>query len=204
MAYWYLTRGTGTVGLILLTLTVALGVANVRRLRTRHLPRFVLDAVHRNVALLAIVFLLIHIATTLLDGYVPIRIVDVFVPFGAAYRPVWLGLGAVAFDLMLAIVITSLLRRRFGYRVWRLTHWAAYAVWPVAVVHALGTGSDTGAGWMRLILAGCVGVMVLALAARVAPRLADRDRQGRRGSGRVARVGRRPSHGNVVTGTGHL
>ena len=80
-AYWYLTRGTGTVALILLTLSVALGVANVRRLRTEHMPRFVLDAVHRNVSLLAMAFLLIHIVTSLLDGYAPIRIVDVLIPF---------------------------------------------------------------------------------------------------------------------------
>src|SRR5579872_4365664 len=119
-AYWYLTRGTGTVALILLTLSVALGVANVRRLRTARMPRFVLDGVHRTASLLAMVFLLLHILTSLLDGYAPIRVVDVVVPFVSAYRPLWLGLGAVAFDLMAAIVITSLLRRRFGYRAWRV------------------------------------------------------------------------------------
>lgn len=165
-AYWYLTRGTGTVALILLTLSVALGVANVRRLRTERMPRFVLDAVHRNASLLAMVFLLLHIATSLLDGYAPIRIVDVVIPFVSTYRPVWLGLGAVAFDLMVAIVITSLLRRRFGYRTWRLIHWAAYASWPVALVHGLGTGSDTKAGWMLVIVGASVIVMIVAVVAR--------------------------------------
>ena len=165
-AYWYLTRGTGTVALILLTLSVALGVANVRRIRTERMPRFVLDAVHRNTSLLAMVFLLLHIATSLLDGYAPIRIVDVVVPFLSSYRPLWLGLGAVAFDLMVAVVITSLLRRRFGYRAWRLTHWAAYACWPVALLHGLGTGSDTKAGWMLVIVGGCVIVMIVAGVAR--------------------------------------
>ncbi len=165
-AYWYLTRGTGTVALILLTLSVALGVANVRRLRTARMPRFVLDGVHRTASLLAMVFLLLHILTSLLDGYAPIRVVDVVVPFVSAYRPLWLGLGAVAFDLMAAIVITSLLRRRFGYRAWRVTHWAAYASWPVALFHALGTGSDTKAGWMLAIVGGCVIVTLVAVVAR--------------------------------------
>src|SRR5579864_1757660 len=165
-AYWYLTRGTGTVALVLLTLSVALGIANVRRLRTERMPRFVLDAVHRNVSLLAMVFLGLHIVTSLLDGFAPIRIVDVFIPFISVYRPLWLGFGAVALDLMVAIVITSLLRRRFGYRTWRITHWAAYASWPVALLHGLGTGSDTKAGWMLVLVGGLVIVMIVAVVSR--------------------------------------
>jgi sulfoxide reductase heme-binding subunit YedZ len=138
------------------------------------MPRFVLDAVHRNVSLVATAFLLIHIVTSLIDGYAPIRIVDVVIPFGAAYRPLWLGFGAVAFDLMVAIVITSLLRRRFGHRAWRLTHWAAYASWPVALLHGLGTGSDAKAGWMLAIVGGCVIVMIVALVARATAGWPDR------------------------------
>jgi Ferric reductase like transmembrane component len=165
-AYWYLTRGTGTITLILLTLSVALGVANIRRIRTERVPRFVLDAVHRNVSLLAMAFLLVHIFTSLLDGFAPIRLLDVVIPFGSAYRPLWLGFGTVAFDLMVAVVITSLLRRRFGYKAWRATHWAAYASWPFALLHGLGTGSDTKAGWMLVAVGGCVIVMVVAVVAR--------------------------------------
>jgi hypothetical protein len=165
-AYWYLTRGTGTIALILLTLSVALGVANVRRLRTANVPRFVLDAVHRNVSLLAMAFLVVHIVTSLLDGFAPIRLLDVIIPFSSSYRPLWLGLGAAAFDLLVAVVITSLLRRRFGYRTWRITHWTAYACWPFALLHGLGTGSDTKAGWMLVIVGGCVIVMIVAVVAR--------------------------------------
>jgi Ferric reductase like transmembrane component len=165
-AYWYLTRGTGTVALVLLTMSVALGVANVRRLRSEHVPRFVLDAVHRNVSLLAMAFLLVHIVTSLLDSFAPIRLIDVVIPFAAVYRPLWLGLGAVAFDLLLAVTITSLLRRRFGYRAWRATHWAAYACWPVALLHGLGTGSDTKTGWMLALVGGLVIVMIVAVVSR--------------------------------------
>lgn len=165
-AYWYLTRGTGTVALILLTLSVALGVANVRRVRTDRMPRFVLDAVHRNASLLAMAFLLVHILTSLLDGFAPIRLVDVIIPFVSAYRPLWLGFGALAFDLLAAIAVTSILRRRFGYRTWRIVHWAAYASWPVALLHGLGTGSDTKTGWMLLVVAGSVIVVIVSVVAR--------------------------------------
>jgi sulfoxide reductase heme-binding subunit YedZ len=166
-AFWYLTRGTGAVSLILLTLSVVLGVANVRRVSTDAVPRFVLDAVHRNSSLLALTFVVIHIATSLLDGFAPIRLIDVIVPFHAAYRPLWLGFGAVAFDLLVAVALTSVLRRRLGYRLWRATHWAAYACWPVALVHGLGTGSDTKTIWMLAITGGCVIVTIAAAVARI-------------------------------------
>ncbi len=165
-ALWYLTRGTGAISLVLLTASVALGVANVRRARTSRVPRFVFEAVHRNVSLLAVTFLFVHIATALLDGFAPIRVVDVIVPFASAYRPLWLGLGAVAFDLLIAVTVTSLLRRRLGYRAWRATHWAAYASWPVALLHGLGTGSDVKTTWMLMLTAACVIVVLVAVLAR--------------------------------------
>ena len=165
-AMWYLTRGTGVVALVLLTLSVALGVANVRRLHIAEMPRFVLGAIHRNASLLAVVFLLVHIGTALLDGFAPIRLLDVVLPFRSAYRPLWLGFGAVAFDLLIALTITSLLRRRIGYRAWRATHWAAYACWPVALLHGLGTGSDAKTTWMLAVTGICVIVVIVAVVAR--------------------------------------
>ena len=159
---WYLTRGTGVVTLVLFTLTVTIGVANYKRFETSRIPRFVVDGVHRNAALLSVTFLVIHIATTLLDGYVPIHLVDVVVPFGAAYKPLWLGFGAIAFDLLLAVALTSALRRRLGHRVWRGVHWAAYAAWPVALIHGLGMGTDRHAHWMLVLTGACVLIVALA------------------------------------------
>jgi Ferric reductase like transmembrane component len=167
-AYWFITRATGAITLILLTVSLAIGVANVRRERIAGLPRFVLDSVHRNASLLALAFLFVHVVTTLLDGFAPIGLLDVVVPFHSAYRPIWLGLGAIAFDLMIAVMITSLLRARLGYRSWRITHWLSYACWPIALVHGLGTGSDTKAKWMLLLTVACVAVVVVAVVARVA------------------------------------
>lgn len=167
-ALWYLTRGTGVVTLILLTISVALGVAHVRRAQSPTVPRFVVDAVHRNASLLAVAFLAVHIGTAVLDAFAPIRLIDVFVPFTSAYRPVWLGLGAVASDLLIAVAVTSVLRRRLGYRAWRATHWAAYVCWPIALVHGLGTGSDTKSEWMLTLIAFCVIVVVAAVVVRAA------------------------------------
>lgn len=165
--FWFLTRGTGVISLLLLTLTVALGIANVRRTQIGEMPRFVLDSIHRNAALLAVSFVGVHIVTVLLDGFAPITLLDAVIPLTSAYRPVWLGLGAVAFDLLLAVIITSLLRRRLGYGAWRATHWLAYASWPVALIHGLGTGTDAKTHWMLLLTAGCVAAMLAAVVVRV-------------------------------------
>ena len=165
--FWFLTRGTGVIALLLLTLTVALGIANVQRLQIGEMPRFVVESIHRNAALLAVSFVGVHIVTTLLDGFAPITLLDAVIPFTSAYRPFWLGLGAVAFDLLLAVIITSLLRRRLGYGAWRATHWLAYASWPVALVHGLGTGTDAKTHWLLLLTAGCVAVMLAAVVVRV-------------------------------------
>ena len=119
--YWYVTRGTGVAALILLTLVVALGVAGSLRLRSDRWPRFLVVGLHRNVTLLTLLFLAGHIVTTVLDSYAPVGLRDVFIPFVARYRPIWLGLGAVAFDLLLALTVTSLLRARIGWRARRST-----------------------------------------------------------------------------------
>jgi DMSO/TMAO reductase YedYZ heme-binding membrane subunit len=165
-AYWYLTRSTGWVSLLLLTASVVLGVIDVNRWSTREWPRFVLDSLHRSVSLLVLVFLALHILTAVLDSFAPITLVDALVPFLGSYRPLWLGLGAVAFDLLLALTITSVMRRRVGHRAWRVIHWLAYACWPVALVHSLGTGSDVKSAWALALTAICVLAVTAAVGAR--------------------------------------
>ncbi len=178
-AYWYLTRASGVVSLLLLTLVVALGVVDVTRVSTPYWPRFLTDAVHRRASMLALVFLTIHIITSVLDTYAPISLVDAFIPFHSAYRPLWLGLGAAAFDLLLAVLITSLLRARIGAGNWRLIHWLAYACWPLAVIHGLGTGSDVRQTWMLAVDVICVAVVIAAVWVRVAAPPSTRAPQGR-------------------------
>ncbi|HEY6835059.1 MAG TPA: ferric reductase-like transmembrane domain-containing protein [Gaiellaceae bacterium] len=166
-AYWYLTRGTGVVALLLLTSGVVLGVLTSTRWASPRWPRFVVSGLHRNVTLLAVVFVVVHVVTTILDGYAPVRLWDAVIPFASRYRPVWVGFGALAFDLLLALIATSLLRARLGFRAWRIVHWFAYASWPVALVHALGTGSDARTGWFGLVALASVGLVALAVAVRL-------------------------------------
>jgi methionine sulfoxide reductase heme-binding subunit len=167
-AYWYLARGTGAVALVLLTASVVFGILGSLRFSSGpRWPRFAIDSMHRDVSLLVLVLLVAHIITSVLDSFAPISFLDAVLPFSGSYRPLWLGLGALSFDLLIALVVTSLVRRRLGYRAWRAIHWLAYASWPVAVLHGLGTGSDTKQGWMLALTAACAGAVLIALWIRI-------------------------------------
>jgi sulfoxide reductase heme-binding subunit YedZ len=164
---WYATRGLGASTLVVLTATVVLGILTATRWSGEETPGFVAVDLHRNLSLLAICLLLAHVVTTVLDPFAHISVRDVLIPVGAAYRPIWLGFGVVAFWVLIGIAATSLLRGRIGVRLWRLLHWAAYASWPLAFVHGLGTGSDARAPWLVAIAAACGAAIVVAFAERL-------------------------------------
>src|SRR5436190_2260928 len=99
-AYWYVARGTGAVALILLTLSVILGVLGPLRFAAPpRWRRFTIGALHRDASLLVLAVLVIHIVTSVLDGFAPIKLLDAVIPFDSRYRPLWLGLGALSFDV---------------------------------------------------------------------------------------------------------
>lgn len=165
---WYFARATGMVALVLLTVTVVLGVVTSVRWTSPRWPRFVVEYVHRDVTLLVMTFIALHVATVVLDGFAPIGWAAAVVPFSSPYRSLWLGLGAVAFDLLLAIGVTSWLRHRVGFRVWRSVHWFAYGAWAVSIVHGLATGTDTQQGWALLVNAACIAAVIAAVWWRLA------------------------------------
>ncbi len=152
---WFMTRGAGITTLLLLTASVLLGILASLDVGPRGLPRFVTPELHRNISLLSLVFLAIHVVTTVVDGYVSVRWIDAFVPFIGSYHPLALGLGAVALDLMVAINLTSIFRSRLAPATWRFVHLSAYACWPVALFHGLLMGTDRTQGWMLLLDVAC-------------------------------------------------
>lgn len=165
---WYTTRGAGAVSLILLTCVIVLGVLSALRVQSQTWPRFLTTGLHRNLALMTLVFLALHIVTAVVDPYTKLGWAAALIPFSSAYRTIWLGLGVISFELLGAIVITSLLRGYLGHHAWRLVHWLTYAAWPVGVVHGLGTGTDTWSAWMLAITGACVAAVAVALVWRVA------------------------------------
>ena len=164
---WYATRATGLVTLLLLTASVLLGILTAGRFARHDWPRFLSQGLHRNVSLLVLAFLALHVGTTVLDTYTSIPLAAAFVPFASAYKTTWLSLGAVALDLLLALVATSLVRTRLGHRSWRRVHWLAYACWPVAVAHGLGIGTDRSTRWVFALSMACVLAMLATAAWRL-------------------------------------
>lgn len=164
---WYATRASGIVALILLTLTMVLGLATTSRARARHWPGFAQQEFHRRVSILAVVFLALHVLTSILDTYVHIGWLAIVVPFSSPYSPFWVGLGAIALDLMLAVFVSSLLRSHLKPATWRGIHWLAYGSWPIALAHTFGLGTDSGEHWVIAVGVLCVLSVGLALAWRV-------------------------------------
>jgi sulfoxide reductase heme-binding subunit YedZ len=161
---WYITRSTGVVSFVLLTMTFAFGLAATKRgLASRHWPRFATQTLHRNISLLALAFMLVHIVTTLADSFVHVGWWSFIVPFASHYRTLWTGLGTLAFDLVVVLIVTSLVRDRLPVRVWRGIHWSAYAAWPFAFFHFLRTGTDAAHGRWGVYL-DAIALMFLGVA----------------------------------------
>ncbi|MCV7174374.1 ferric reductase-like transmembrane domain-containing protein [Mycolicibacterium sphagni] len=158
-ALWALGRGTGITALGFLTVSLALGIATRSGRPLFALPRFAVADVHRFAALAGTLLVMLHMGLLFFDPYAQLRLFDFVVPFIGAYRPLWQGLGTLAFDMLLVVILTSLLRQRIGLRIFRAVHWATYALWPIALGHALGNGTDADRAWF-LAFAGCCTLIV--------------------------------------------
>ena len=174
-ALWFASRATGLVSLLLLSATIVIGTATTGRFTSTRWPRFTVIALHRNLSLMALVFLAVHICAAVIDPYAGIRWVDTLVPFISSYQSFWLGLGAVAIDLLFAVVVTSLLRLRMPVKLWRAVHWAGYAVFPVVLTHGLGiSGPDSRLSWVQAWFGLCALTVGLAVWWRTRRRHPDR------------------------------
>jgi sulfoxide reductase heme-binding subunit YedZ len=182
-AFWYASRATGIVALLLLTAVLVLGILVNRQGRLPGLPRFAVTDIHRNLSLLSVAFIAVHVLTAVLDTFVSIPLAAGIIPFASGYERLWLGLGAISVDLMLAMIVTSLLRGRMNRVLWRAIHLLAYLSWPIAFAHSIGSSKDLQQGWMLDLAIGCA----LIVAAAVVWRLAHAARQVPR-AGRVAAV----------------
>ena len=170
---WFLNRSTGVVTIVLLTITTVLGVLAIGGRPAGRVPRFVTQAFHRNVALLSMLLLVVHLITAVLDEFVEIRWYEVFIPFVGSYEPLWVGFGAIATDLMLVVILTSLFRTRMQHNLWRGLHISAYALWALAIGHGIGVGTDMTEN-MWLLTVACAIAVPLAAALRLGRLLIDR------------------------------
>jgi sulfoxide reductase heme-binding subunit YedZ len=167
---WYATRASGLMAMILLTLTMVLGITTTTRARARRWPGFAQQELHRRISMIAVVFLGIHVLTSVLDTYVNVTWAAIVIPFTSSYGRFWVGVGAISLDLLLAVFVSSLLRARMRPGTWRAIHWLAYLSWPVALAHTFGMGTDAGQSWVIALGAGCILAVAVAVVLRVRQR----------------------------------
>jgi methionine sulfoxide reductase heme-binding subunit len=159
---WFVSRGSGLVLLVLLTAIVVLGAATRAGWAPRRWPRFAVAELHRTLSLFAVALLALHVLTAILDRYVTIGWAATVIPFASPYRRLAVGMGTLAADIGAAVLLTSVLRSRLGYRWWRAVHWLAYLAWPAAFAHALTAGNDVRGGWAAVIGWGSAVVVTVA------------------------------------------
>ena len=166
-ALWFVSRSSGLALLAAFSATVVLGVAARLGSASKRWSRLAIGELHRTLALFSVAFLGLHVATAISDPYVTIGWAAAVLPFASPYRTLAIGLGALAVDLGGAVLITSLLRQRLGYRGWRVVHWLAYLAWPAAFMHSITAGNDLRIWWVALVEEGCAIAVATATLARL-------------------------------------
>lgn len=165
---WLVSRASGLALLVLLSVVMVLGTVTRTGAAGRRMPGFAWEELHRTLALFCVAFLVLHVGTAILDPFVKIGWAATVLPFTSGYRPLAIGLGTLAVDLGGAVLLTSLARRRLGYRAWRVVHWLAILAWPAAFAHALLAGAtDLKIWWVALIEVGSAAGVATALVARL-------------------------------------
>ena len=173
---WFATRGAGIVSLLIVTASMCFGMLTVARFWSESWPRFFNLEMHRRISLLAIVFLLIHIATAVLDPFTKLGLSAAIVPLASTYRPLPVAMGVVSMYLFIALIITGLLRARMPQPLWRAIHWTSYAMWPLALAHSFFAGSDAGSLWGLALGAISLGAVAACLMYRISVWDASRGR----------------------------
>ena len=155
-AYWYMARAGGMVAYLLLWLATFWGVAMSSKLTQGLVKAGVVFAFHEFLPLLAVMFAILHAGALLGDSYFAFSLVDLLIPFSGPYKPLWTGLGGIAFYLSIALVASFYVRSYIGRRAWRAFHYLAYVAFLLAMVHGITAGSDSSQPlvWFMYLLTG--------------------------------------------------
>lgn len=178
-AMWYITRAAGIMAYLLLWLSTAWGLAIPSKILSDVLTGDFAFDFHQFISLLSLGFLGLHVFILTADRYLPYSPAQVLVPFISPYRPVWVGLGSIAFYLTLLVTVTFYLKKRIGMKQFRVIHYSSLVAYLLAVVHALFAGTDSSLP-ATLILYGVTFLVVLFLVAywMVAMRLQPKKNKG--------------------------
>jgi predicted ferric reductase len=164
---WYGSRMIGFLAYGALTLSVVYGLLLSTGILDAVAHRAVSLTLHQELAAIGIGLTALHGSLLALDTYVPQTVRQLAIPFTGPYRPEWVGIGQVAFYLMLVIYASFYVRRHLGQRGWRLLHYTAVLAFAGATVHGLMSGTDTPASWALLSYVGASVAVAFLLGYRV-------------------------------------
>lgn len=164
---WYAARAAGLTAYLLLTGVVLLGLTMAGKKTFLRFPRFTVEDIHRFGGLLVGSFIALHVVTIAIDSWLPFSLQSLLVPFLSRYRPLWVGLGVAAMELLVALAITNHYRSRLRYSTWRRAHYLNFAVWGAATLHGLGSGTDRSAPWTICLYTISTSAVVAAVVWRL-------------------------------------
>jgi methionine sulfoxide reductase heme-binding subunit len=166
-AIWYAARASGIAAYVVLSAVVSIGITMGGKAQSRRWPRFAVEEIHRFGGLLVGSLIAVHVGAIALDSFLPFSVAQLVVPFTARYRPLWTGLGIFAAELLLALAITNHYRKRMPHRLWRLAHYANFAVWTLASFHGIFAGTDRSAGWLAVLYGAAIATVLSLVAWRI-------------------------------------
>jgi sulfoxide reductase heme-binding subunit YedZ len=164
-AVWYFARSAGIVAYLLLSASVIAGTLMSGHAKLTW-PRFAVEEVHRFLAILTGIFIVLHGGSLLLDRVVPISLGQMLVPFSSSYRPFAVGLGTTAMELLAAVGLANLFRRDLPRTFWRRVHYLTIPAWALASLHVVLAGSDALDPWFAGIAAAAMTAVACAFAFR--------------------------------------
>ncbi len=164
---WYATRAAAVSAYILLTLTVVMGLARSMARVARVRVSWLVEENHQILAVITAVFVALHLLTLLLDPLIPFTLVNLLLPVNEPYSPIAVSLGVIALYGMVAVLVSSWLRGKMPYRVWRTLHYASFVTFWLVTAHGVFAGSDTSQPWMYIIYIVSAAVVCGGVALRM-------------------------------------
>jgi predicted ferric reductase len=149
--WWYVTRASGIIAYLLLWFSTILGLAVTSKYLDGMLDRLFTYDFHEFISLLAVGFTLVHVIVLMLDHYMPYSLIQILVPFISPYRPFWVGVGVIAFYLVLLVTITFYLRNKIGTRAFRTIHIISLLGYIGVTLHGYFSGTDTALPSMQIL-----------------------------------------------------
>lgn len=142
--WWYVARSSGMVAVLLAGASIIWGLLLSSGYLDRNPPKRWLFNVHSWLGGLTVTFTGTHLLGLWLDGFIQYSVADLLIPFISDKAPgagamAW---GIVAFYLLLAVQLTSVMMRRIPGRWWRLIHMTSFLVLITGITHGATAGTD--------------------------------------------------------------